>query len=156
MVTCEKAVTTPKSGLEVVGLGCKFERGMYVIEVVVDPKQRVTGLWIKPGRWRPAPTKTHSYQETIVEVGPMKLSGLLAVPAGDGPFPAVVLVHGSGPYDGDETIGPNRPFKDLSDGLAQKGIAVLRYEKRTHAPGVELPARLTVEEETVADARAAI
>jgi dienelactone hydrolase len=43
----------------------------------------------------------------------------------------VVLVHGSGANDRDETIGPNKPFKDLAWGLASRGIAVLRYEKRT-------------------------
>jgi len=51
----------------------------------------------------------------------------------------------------DETIGPNKPFKDLSWGLAAKGIAVLRYEKRTKLYAVE-----TVDEETVNDALAAI
>ena len=60
-------------------------------------------------------------------------AGTLSMPAGDGPFPAVVLVHGSGPNDRDETIGPNKPFKDLAWGLASQGIAVLRYDKRTKA-----------------------
>ena len=47
--------------------------------------------------------------------------------------PGVVLVHGSGPHDRDETIGPNKPFRDLAHGLATRGVAVLRYEKRTFA-----------------------
>ena len=47
------------------------------------------------------------------------------------PFPGVVLVHGSGPNDRDESIGPNKPFRDLAEGLASRGIAVLRYDKRT-------------------------
>ena len=47
--------------------------------------------------------------------------------------PALVLVHGSGPQDRDETIGGARPFKDIAEGLAEKGIAALRYEKRTKA-----------------------
>ena len=46
---------------------------------------------------------------------------------------AVVLVHGSGPQDRDETIGANKPFLDIARGLAAQGIAVLRYEKRTKA-----------------------
>ena len=45
--------------------------------------------------------------------------------------PCVILVHGSGPHDRDETIGPNKPFRDLAWGLAERGIAVIRYEKRT-------------------------
>ena len=57
----------------------------------------------------------------------------VVVPDGEGPFPAVVLVHGSGPHDRDESIGPNKPFRDLAHGLTRDGIAVLRYEKRTRA-----------------------
>jgi dienelactone hydrolase len=66
-----------------------------------------------------------------------------------------VLVQGSGPCDRDETVGANKPFRDLAWGLATKGIAVLRYEKRTTEHAAKLmahPVRLTVEEETIADA----
>ncbi len=44
--------------------------------------------------------------------------------------PCVIFVHGSGSHDRDETIGPNKPFRDLAQGLAQKGIVSLRYDKR--------------------------
>jgi dienelactone hydrolase len=83
--------------------------------------------------------------------------GTLSVPTGKGPFPAVVLVHGSGPNDRDETLGPNKPFRDLAWGLASKGIAVLRYEKRTRIHGDKLAMlpKPTVQEETVDDAVAA-
>jgi dienelactone hydrolase len=85
----------------------------------------------------------------------MPLSGTLTIPKGKGPFPAVVLVHGSGPNDRDESIGPNMPFRDIAWGLASKGIAVLRYEKRTKEYGeqvVKLIDSLTINEETVNDA----
>src|SRR5207247_4710825 len=59
-----------------------------------------------------------------------ELPATLTMPKGDGPFPAVVLVHGSGPHDRDESIGPNKPFRDLAGGLASRGIAVLRSEER--------------------------
>ena len=65
--------------------------------------------------------------------GERALPGTLAMPKGTGPFPAVVLVHGSGPQDRDETVGPNKPFLDIARALAAQGIAVLRYEKRTQA-----------------------
>jgi len=72
----------------------------------------------------------------------------------------VVLVHGSGPNDRDETIGPNKPFRDLAWGLASQGIAVLRYEKRTkqHAAKFteDVLVKLTAQEETVDDALAAV
>lgn len=60
------------------------------------------------------------------------LPGVLTLPAGKGPFPAVVLVQGSGSSDMDETIGPNKPFRDMADGLARAGIASLRYNKRNY------------------------
>jgi hypothetical protein len=79
----------------------------------------------------------------------------LTLPKGDGPFAAAVLVHGSGPHDRDESIGPNKPFRDLAWGLASQGVAVLRYEKRTKEHAAKMAAikdRLTVKEETVDDA----
>jgi dienelactone hydrolase len=153
---CTEARVKEKGESRAVYLLCKFERGNWMIEVVVDGKQRISGLWFKPAPWQPPLEKGANWEEQIVHVGPEQLTGLLAMPTGKGKFPAVILVHGSGPHDGDETIGPNKPFKDLSAGLAAKGIAVLRYEKRTHAPGVTLPPKYTVAEETVDDARAAI
>jgi hypothetical protein len=81
------------------------------------------------------------------------------MPKGAGPFPGVVLVHGSGPNDADETIGANKPFKDLAWGLASRGVAVVRYDKRTRQFGkelAELVPEFTVREETEDDAESAI
>lgn len=72
------------------------------------------------------------------------LPGVFTIPtsAGDGAIPVVVLVPGSGPQDRDVMIGPNRPFRDLAWGLAARGIATIRYDKRTLAypASVSLPA----------------
>ena len=98
-------------------------------------------------------------EEVSVGSAPFLLKGTLSVPTGKGPFPAVVLVHGSGPEDQDETIGANKPFKDLAWGLASRGIVVFRYIKRTKKYGAQSsadPVRLTVEDETISDARAAV
>lgn len=102
-----------------------------------------------------------AFTETEVTVGeaPWALSGTLSMPKGAGPFPAVVLVAGSGAQDRDETIGPNKPLRDLAWGLASNGVAALRYEKRTKAYGQQLAAQagsVTVKEETVDDAVAAV
>jgi dienelactone hydrolase len=108
----------------------------------------------------PAYAISTSYTESDVTVGSGQwpLPATLDVPTGAGPFPAVVLVHGSGPNDRDETILGNKPFRDLALGLASRGIAVLRYDKRTKV----YPARLagmadfTVKQEVVEDALVAV
>jgi alpha-beta hydrolase superfamily lysophospholipase len=59
----------------------------------------------------------------------------------------------------DETIGPNKTFKDLAVGLASRGVSVLRYEKRTHKYGVQSssdPNAFTVRDETIDDAISAV
>ncbi len=74
-----------------------------------------------------------------------------------------VLVHGSGQHDRDESIGANKPFRDVAQGLASRGIAVLRYDKRTrqHAQRigqVDPTGRgsFTVKEEVIDDVVAAV
>ena len=71
----------------------------------------------------------------MIGEGPRAVPGTLSVPRGGGqaPVPGVVLLAGSGPLDQDETIGRNKPLKDLAWGLASAGTAVLRFEKVTHA-----------------------
>lgn len=74
--------------------------------------------------------------EEAVQVGPKGLAGLLTMPqagSGDVPFPAVVLVHGSGSSDWNMTFEDTAIFRDLAHDLAAQGIAVLRYDKRTYA-----------------------
>jgi alpha-beta hydrolase superfamily lysophospholipase len=73
-------------------------------------------------------------------------------------LPAVVLVHGLGPLDRDATVGANRPFRDLARGLAARGIATLRYDKRTQAHGKRIAELedLTVDDEVLDDAFAAV
>jgi len=80
------------------------------------------------------PAKPYPYREEDVTftnaAAKVTLAGTLALPNGAGPFPAAVLVAGSGPLDRDASISNHKPFLILSDYLARKGIAVLRYDKR--------------------------
>lgn len=96
-----------------------------------------------------------AFSERTVEVGPQSLPGTVSVPDDGNSVPGVVLVHGSGSVDRNATLGTNKPFQDLAWGLASRGIAVLRYDKRTFVQDVP-PADQTLETVTVTDAVAAI
>ncbi|MDT7540333.1 MAG: uncharacterized protein QOE33_237 [Acidobacteriota bacterium] len=104
------------------------------------------------------PTAFNEKDVTVGAGSEWALPATLTMPAGKGLFPAVVLVHGSGPNDRDETIGANKPFRDLAYGLASQGIAVLRFEKRTRVYPARVVAlsNFTVKDESVDDALAAV
>ncbi|WP_067624883.1 alpha/beta hydrolase [Alicyclobacillus acidiphilus] len=83
------------------------------------------------------------------------LNAVLSIPdEANGLLPSVVLVHGSGPSNMDEKIGNNYPFRDLAEGLSARGIAVLRYDKRTFVHGKQMKrdGSLSVREEIIEDA----
>ncbi len=154
-----------ESGYRVVYVTCDFADQPLDVKVVFDQDGRISGLWFLPVQsqipYAPPPyADPDAFTETEYTVGDgdCPLPATLTLPKGDGPFPAVVLVHGSGPNDRDETIGPNKPFKDLAWGLATAGVAVLRYEKRTKQCAAQLAdalATFTVDDEMVNDALAA-
>ena len=78
----------------------------------------------------PVPPFPYESTDVTFDNGDVSLAGTIVVPAGDGPFPAVVLVSGSGPQDRDETLLGHRPFLVLADAFARRGIASLRYDDR--------------------------
>ena len=153
----------PNAQYRAVLIPCEFERGKLDLTVVFDAAGAIAGLSMRPAASPyslPAYADPALYTERAVTVGSGEwaLPGTLAIPAGAGPFPAVILVHGSGPNDRDGSAGPNKPLKDLALGLATKGIAVVRYDKRTltHAARVSPLKQFTVKEETIDDALAAL
>jgi pimeloyl-ACP methyl ester carboxylesterase len=82
------------------------------------------------------PAKPYPYRETEVafDSAPgVKLAGTLTIPPGKGPFPAAVLITGSGAQDRDESLMGHKPFLVLADHLTRHGIAVLRYDDRGFA-----------------------
>ena len=155
----KSAQVVPAGGVWTVLLVCRFGTGELLVKVAFDLRDQVAGLFFLPGDslapWKPpAYAQLDRFTERDVTVGTSPaLPGTLTLPRGPGPFPVVVLVHGSGPNDADESIGPSKVFKDLAWGLASRGVAALRYVKRSrHAPmGV-----VTVKEEVLDGAAAAI
>ena len=79
----------------------------------------------------PRPPFPYASREVSVDsAGGLRLSGTLCLPAGNGPFPAAILVTGSGQQDRDETILGHKPFLVIVDYLARRGIATLRLDDR--------------------------
>jgi len=154
-----------ESGYQTMYITCNFSKeGMMDVRIAFNSKNWVLALTVVPTTIQytpPSYVNQSMFTETNVMVGSGQwvLPGNLTIPKGTGPFPAVVLVQGSGPNDQDETIGPNKPFKDLAWGLASQGVVVLRYVKRTKQYPEQVTAMLqkfTVEDETIDDAIAAV
>jgi len=160
--------TTEEQGYTIVYVTCTYtDLGVLDTRVVFDDDLLIAGFQFVPtdvsDQYQPpdyADTSLFTEEEILVGAGTeWELPGTLSIPTGDGPYPVVILVHGSGPNDRDETIGPNKPFNDLAWGLASNGIAVLRYEKRTKEHATTIVNQLetfTVYDETIDDAIAAI
>jgi dienelactone hydrolase len=157
------------AGYDAIFIFCQFEKQMLDARVIFNKAGEIAGLNFVPhleAKESPPPAyaKPDLFEEKEVEIrsGDWVLPGTLTIPRDGGPFPALVLVHGSGPNDRDETVGPNKPFRDLAWGLASRGVAVLRYEKRTRVYGEKIredrKIRLsfTVNDETVEDALSAV
>jgi dienelactone hydrolase len=157
--------------VDVAIMAAKFEKEEMSLALVFDDQGRITSIRFTPASLAGAasgpppiefrtppyadPTK---FRDSGVKIGaaPWELSGTVSMPAGKGPFPGVVLVHGSGPLDQDETVGGTKVFRDLAWGLASQGIAVLRYDKRSKVHGDKMAsAPITVKDEVVDDALAA-
>lgn len=153
-----------RNGVTTVLTPLHYAKGQFDLSVSCNAAGAVNGLFIHPHASRDSADETAyaspDYVNTArfhehdfnVGTGPSALPGTLSMPLGVGPFPALVLVHGSGPQDRDESIGPNKVFRDLAQGLASQGIAVLRYDKRTLADPRDFTGNYTVNDETVNDA----
>jgi pimeloyl-ACP methyl ester carboxylesterase len=147
-------------GYRVVTGTARFERSELQV-VVFFSQEGIAGFRVRPGggQWSPpgyvdqsAFTERELSLSTPVECS---LGATLTLPEGDGEVPGVVFVHGSGPNDRDETAGPTKLFKDLAWGLASRGVASLRYDKRTAACNVDL-ANATIDDVVTDDALTAV
>lgn len=146
----------------------QFEKSRLAIEFIFSRQTQQLSEWV----YLPAPLKdnyvfplyhepnSYTTQDYTVRTGKYELPAVLTLPKNikEKP-PLVILVHGSGPHDRDQTIGPTKTFMDLSVGLAKEGVATLRYYKRTFLYANEIVKdikNLTLQEETIDDAISAI
>ncbi len=141
----------------------KFAHGDQNFILGFNKAEKIVGLFLAPSRSasnyvKPSYADTNLYKEQSVYIGPAKsqLAAIITIPKNVKNFPVVVFVHGSGPGDMDESVGANKPFKDMAAGLAAQGIGSLRYVKRTLIYPNDFTGAFTVKEEVLNDALAAI
>jgi len=139
----------------------KFEKNDQNFILLFNKAEKLAGLYMPksaPVYAKPlyADTNLYTEKEVYIQTPGHQLAAMVTTPKNATNFPIVVLVHGPGPSDMDETISANKPFKDLAYGLAAKGIATLRYVKRTLVYQNEFTGAFTVKEEITDDAVAAI
>jgi len=168
------ATSTRGNDSELVAIPMQYEKAWLELQVSCSADGQVNGLFVRPGKdpgTNTAPSISEvaagvpSYVDaskftetelTIASAG-FDLPATLSMPTGDSAVAGVVLVHGSGPLDRDQSISGNKPFRDLAQGLASRGIAVLRYEKRSKAFPKSFSDKVyTVREEVTEDAVSAL
>ncbi|HWO98754.1 MAG TPA: alpha/beta fold hydrolase [Bacillus sp. (in: firmicutes)] len=138
----------------------QFEKATFPFTLRLNSDKKVDDFLLNtftgPFASNPVYSNPNSFTEkdVVIGKGDFALPGTLSIPKGKGPFPVVVLVQGSGASDKDEAAYALKPFRDLAYGLASKGIAVLRYNKRTFEHTVKTTAdpNHTVDKETTDDA----
>jgi fermentation-respiration switch protein FrsA (DUF1100 family) len=155
-------VTLEKSAVK---LTMKLIGGSYTGDVSADGKE-IKGTWkqgplslplvLKPGQkvapakrpQEPKPPLPYREEEVTYEnkVGGIKIAGTLTLPKEGGPFPAVLLITGSGPQDRNEELLGHKPFLVLADYLTRRGIAVLRVDDRGVGGTTGKPMESTIED----------
>jgi dienelactone hydrolase len=162
-------VTEPTgTGAVVVKVPVTCERGGFALIAPVTEQGQLAGLQLAPlaaaepiAPWEPPPyadPDRFDDHEVSLGSGPLAVPGTLSLPHEQGRLSAVVLLAGSGSLDRDETIGRNKPLKDVAWGLATQGVAVLRFDKVTyaHASEIQHAERFTLSDEYLPHALAAI
>ena len=156
-----------KQGYFVVQVVCRQAGAVVTYQVVLDADGLLAGFTIADVGVQAAPgtvdASLFTAEPVILREGETDATnGILTLPVGDGPFPAVIMMQGSGPSDMDETAYGIAVFRDLAEGLAAAGVASIRYDKYTFAhkdilaANPDLLVSFTVNEEYALDAQAAL
>jgi len=146
------------NGIATVATTAEFENMGIIITLSYDNNGKTRGIWFNfaPQDIIYQPVDTEIFTEQSVLIGEYEIKGVVTTPDNVAEYPVVVLVQGSGQSDFDETIGANKPFKELAHGLAEKGIASIRINKRLYQKPVLSHEKLTIWDEYMDDIYAAI
>lgn len=149
-------------GYDIISVKTAFKKANLNLNIVFDKNKVIGGINYTPDQDAETEKIPQGIKESEIKFGKNEwtLPGTLTTPEEAGKYPLIILVHGSGPNDRDETIGGTKPFRDLAWGLAQRGVATLRYDKRTLVYQAKLATsdleNFTVEEEVIEDALLAV
>ncbi|MEG0020196.1 MAG: alpha/beta fold hydrolase, partial [Oscillospiraceae bacterium] len=151
----EKVTTNPDKSITV-ATDVEQKDKTLKVSLTYQGDGKISGIWFNAVPKIGDLVDNDRYTQQPIEVGKYKLTGILTLPKNVKNPPVVVMLQGSGPSDFDETISANKPFKDIANALAEKGIATLRYNKRFFQHSELGATQATVEEEYLEDVSAAI
>ncbi|MCK5846156.1 MAG: DUF3887 domain-containing protein [Bacteroidales bacterium] len=134
-VEVDTLVTNTASGNLIVEQVLEFENSFLKYRLSFNQDNLIEGIFFIPYRTAEAAAEsTKIFEETkcsFISDG-IEFPAILCTPKRQKTKAIIILVHGSGPNDMDETIGPNKIFKQIANKLAAYGIASLRYHKRSY------------------------
>ena len=126
-----------------------FSKTKLDIQITFNENNKIIGFYFVPHKIF---DKVDDKTVLKIKSSDIELKGILLQPEQNNKKKLVILVHGSGANDRDETIGENKPFKDIAEYLLQNGISSYRYDKRTYSNPETFNDNSTVEQETINDA----
>lgn len=127
----------------------EFEKIKLDVQLTFSESNKLLGFFLVPHKTFEKPDEKTTLK---IKSDAIELNGTLLLPPATNKKRLVIFVHGSGAHDRDETIGENKPFKDIAEYLFKNGIASYRYDKRTYSYPETFNEKSTVEEETINDA----
>ena len=140
----------------------QYESSGIQTKFTFEKDYKIAGLWTNYYTIDVPLVSNSSFEESKIQIvtkADQPLDGIFTMPLGIERPPVVILVQGSGQSDMNESIGGNKPFRDLAQGLADQGIASIRYNKRFYQyppASAEAITGLTVQQEITDDVASAI
>lgn len=137
----------------------EYEQNGLLLTISYTSEQQIQGIWFSYYSLEEE-SKSEKYSEIDIQIGKgdFVVEGKLTLPTGISNPPVVILVQGSGQSDLDETIGAvsNKPFRDIAHGLAERGVASIRYNKRFYQYADKAGLDSTIYDEVLDDVTHAI
>lgn len=147
-----------KDQYQIVYVILQYENNGLKISFTYNKDGKIDGLWMNYSPIEEAAVSTDAYEETKISFGEgdYPVTGILTLPKDIENPPVVILVPGSGNHDVNETVGANKPFRDIAWGLAERGIASIRYNERVFLYPELAAENFTIQTDSLDDATDAI